>query len=70
MAYAGMLPLGGLLVGTVSQYIGAPNTIIAEGIAAILIAVIFLPFLRTDILKEKDKIKLMGLENPTVVING
>jgi MFS family permease len=70
MAVFGMQPLGGILIGTVSQYIGAPNTIIAEGIAAILIAVIFLPFLRTDILKEKDKIKLMGLENPTVVING
>ena len=54
MAFFGMQPLGGLLVGTVSQYIGAPNTILAQGIAAIVIAVLFLPFLRKDILKEKD----------------
>src|ERR1035437_1044169 len=69
MAFFGMQPLGGLLIGTVSQYIGAPDTIIAEGIAAIIIAVIFLPFLRADILKGKDKIKLIELEDPTVNSN-
>jgi MFS family permease len=69
MAVAGMQPLGGLLIGTVSQYIGAPNTIIAEGIAAVIIAVSFLPFLRKDILKEKDKIKLKELEDTTVSTN-
>jgi MFS family permease len=69
MAFFGMQPLGGLLIGTISQYIGAPNTILAIGIAAILIAVIFLPFLRKDILKGKDKIKLIELEDPTVNTN-
>jgi MFS family permease len=69
MAIAGMQPLGGLLIGTVSQYIGAPNTIIAEGIAAVVIAVSFLPFLRKDILKEKDKIKLIELGDTTVSTN-
>jgi MFS family permease len=63
MAFFGMQPLGGLLIGTVSQYIGAPNTILAEGIAALLIAILFLPFLRKDILKEKDKIKIVELED-------
>ncbi|MDQ2719929.1 MAG: MFS transporter [Bacteroidota bacterium] len=66
MAFFGMLPLGGLLVGTVSQYIGAPNTILAEGIAAVIIAVSFLPFLRKDMLRETDKIKLVELEDATV----
>ena len=66
MAYFGMLPLGGLLIGAVSQYIGAPNTILAEGVAAILIAILFLPFLRSDILKKEDKIKLVELEDPAV----
>ena len=47
MAFFGMQPLGKLLIGIVSQYIETPNTILAEGIAAILIAFIFLPFLRT-----------------------
>ncbi|MDP4150029.1 MAG: MFS transporter [Bacteroidota bacterium] len=41
MAYFGMQPLGSLLVGTVSQYIGAPNTILAEGLAALLIVGLF-----------------------------
>jgi MFS family permease len=69
MAITGMQPLGALLIGTVSQYIGAPNTIIAEGIAAVVIAVSFLPFLRKDILKEKDKIKLIVLGDTTVSTN-
>jgi MFS family permease len=64
MAFFGMQPLGGLLIGTLSQYMGAPNVILAEGIAGIGIAVFFLPFLRKDTLKEKDKIKLIELEDP------
>jgi len=67
MAYAGMLPLGGLLVGTVSQYIGAPNTIIAEGIIAIVIAIVFLSFLRKDLSKEKNKIMLPYFEYPPTI---
>ena len=67
MAVFGMQPLGGLLIGAVSQFVGAPDTILAEGIAAIIIAVLFLPFLRSDILKEEDKVKLTGLEDPTEI---
>ncbi|MDP4239689.1 MAG: MFS transporter [Bacteroidota bacterium] len=48
MAFFGMEPLGGLLIGTVSQYIGTPDTILIQGIASILIAIIFLPYLRKD----------------------
>ena len=69
MAFFGMQPLGGLLIGTVSQYIGAPNTILAEGIAAILIAAIFFPFLKKDLLKKKDKITLVELEDLSVDSN-
>jgi hypothetical protein len=42
---------------------------LAQGIAAIIIALLFLPFLRKDILKEKDKIKLIELDDPTVTVN-
>ncbi len=66
MAFFGMQPLGGLLIGTVSEYIGAPNTILAEGIVAILIAVIFLPFFRKNILKRKDEITLAKMEGAAV----
>ena len=69
MAFFGMQPLGGLLIGTVSQYIGAPDTILAEGIGAILIAVLFMPFLRNDPLKEEGKIKLLEFEDPSVNTN-
>jgi len=46
MAYFGMLPLGSLLTGVVSQHIGAPNAILAQGITALFIAALFYKFLR------------------------
>ncbi len=66
MAYFGMQPLGGLLVGFISQYVGAPDTLLGEGIAALIIGVSFLSFFRKDILKEKDRIKLVELEDASV----
>jgi len=45
MAYFGMQPLGSLLIGGVSQYIGAPATILLQGVAAILLVALFWPFL-------------------------
>ena len=69
MAFFGMQPMGGLLIGSVSQFIGAPNTILAEGMIVILITIIFSQFLRKDILKEEDKIKLIELEDPSFNTN-
>jgi MFS family permease len=46
MAFFGMQPLGGLIVGFVSQYIGVENTILAQGIIAIIIGTLHLRFLR------------------------
>jgi MFS family permease len=40
MAFFGMQPLGGLIVGSVSQWIGVQNTVLAEGIIAMLIGVL------------------------------
>jgi len=48
MAFFGMQPLGSLMIGTVSQYIGAPATIFSEGLAALLIALLFFRFLQKD----------------------
>lgn len=61
MAFFGMQPLGALLIGSVSQYIGTPNTILAEGIAAIVILIIFLPYLRKD-RKEKTAFRTTPVE--------
>ncbi len=45
MAAFGMLPLGSLVTGAVSQRIGAPVTLFCEGIIALVIALIFYNFL-------------------------
>jgi MFS family permease len=70
MAFFGMQPIGGLLTGAVSSWIGAPNTILAQGVAALLIAAVFFPFLRSDYLKERNRIKLIELEDPAAEANG
>ncbi|MGZ4037626.1 MAG: MFS transporter, partial [Bacteroidia bacterium] len=46
MAFFGMLPLGSLLIGAVSQGIGAPNAILCQGITALIIAAVFSGVLR------------------------
>ena len=45
MAIFGMMPLGSLLVGAVSEHIGAPATVLAQGIIAVIIAFAFIKFL-------------------------
>jgi MFS family permease len=45
MAYFGMQPLGSLLVGAISQSIGAPNTMLIEGLCAFGIVALFWSFL-------------------------
>jgi len=44
MAMFGMLPLGSLPVGAVSQKIGAPNNIICQGVIALIIVALFSKF--------------------------
>ena len=45
MAIFGMLPLGSVLVGAVSQHIGAPATVLGQGIIGLIIAIAFARFL-------------------------
>ncbi len=63
MAYFGMLPLGSLLVGYISQQIGAPDTILLQGITALIIAAVFFKFLRKKKLDQADKILEEEAEN-------
>ncbi|MDE3145133.1 MAG: MFS transporter [Bacteroidota bacterium] len=51
MAFFGMQPFGGLLIGSVSQKIGVENTLLAEGIIALLIGLLHVWFLQ----KHKNK---------------
>ncbi len=46
MAFFGMQPLGGLLIGFISQRIGVKNTVLAEGIIAIIIGILHVYFLQ------------------------
>jgi len=54
LAFFGMMPLGSLLLGAVSEKIGAPDAILCEGIAAIIISLTFSGFLRKDRLNRKE----------------
>jgi Arabinose efflux permease len=65
LAFFGMLPLGSLLIGTISQQIGAPNTLLCQGLIAIGIAIVFSSFLRKDKLNKR---KAKKLEEENVVM--
>jgi len=41
MAIFGMIPLGSLLVGAVSEHLGAPATVLGQGIVAFVVAMVF-----------------------------
>jgi MFS family permease len=66
MAFFGMQPVGGLLVGSTAEVIGAPLTIFIQGVLTLIIALVFFPFLRRDILLRKQKMKLKQLEEQAV----
>jgi MFS family permease len=51
MAFFGTQPLGGLLVGTISQWIGTPDTVLIQGIITLIIGVVLYRFLK----KEKER---------------
>ncbi|HTB52926.1 MAG TPA: MFS transporter [Ferruginibacter sp.] len=45
MAIFGMMPLGSLLVGAISQHIGAPATVLGQGVIGLVVALAFIRFL-------------------------
>jgi hypothetical protein len=60
MAFFGMQPLGGLLIGSLSRWIGTPDTMLAEGIFALLIGLLHFRFLRKNALKKQQPIPALG----------
>jgi len=58
LAFFGMMPMGSLLIGTISQQIGAPNTLLFQGMIAIIVVLVFSGFLRKDKLNKKNRQKL------------
>lgn len=53
MAYFGMLPLGSLMIGAISQQIGAANTMLGQGMIALVIAGIFYWYLQQTAKRQK-----------------
>lgn len=53
MAFFGMQPIGGLLVGLISKWIGTTDTLMGEGVAALLIGLLHWRYLRREKLKAK-----------------
>jgi MFS family permease len=51
MAFFGMQPLGGLLVGAISKWIGTTDTLMGEGIAALLIGLLHWRYLHKEKLR-------------------
>ena len=66
MGMFGMLPIGGLLVGAVSQQIGAPNALLCQGVIAIIIAAAFYRFLSKDKLNKEEIDEMKEVENTIV----
>ncbi len=54
MVLFGMQPLGGLLIGLVSQNMGVKNTVLAEGIIALLIGFLHFRFLKKNKMKKRN----------------
>jgi MFS family permease len=66
MAFFGMQPIGGLIVGAAAQAIGAPLTVLLQGLATLMIVLLFFPFLRRDILLRKQRMKLKQVEEQVI----
>ena len=58
MAFFGMQPLGGLIVGWLSKWIGAADTLTAQGGAALLLGLVHLRYLRKEKLKKEQDLIL------------
>lgn len=63
MAFFGMQPLGGLLIGTISQWVGTPDTVLIQGIITVLIGLLLLFFLRLN------KTKKLQLSEDVATVN-
>src|SRR6202000_3034725 len=67
MAFFGMQPLGGLLIGSLSKLIGTPDTMLAEGIFALLIGALHIRFLRKETLKKQQSLPALGQQSVQAV---
>jgi len=55
-----MQPLGGLVIGSISKWIGTPDTLLGEGVIAILVGLLHMRFLRKEKLKKQQPMPALG----------
>jgi MFS family permease len=55
MALSTMMPIGSLLIGAVSHYIGVQTTVLAEGIIALIITTFYGRYLKKEKLKKEEQ---------------
>ncbi len=67
MAFFGMQPLGGLLIGFISQYIGVQNTVLIEGVIAMFIGLLHVRFLKKNRMKKHENIPVLVDAEPVEV---
>ncbi len=58
MAFFGMQPLGGILIGFISKWIGTNDTLLGEGCAALLVGLLHWRHLRKEKLKQQQHLML------------
>ncbi len=58
MAFFGMQPLGGLLVGSISKWIGTTDTLMGQGCAALLLGLLHWRYLHKEKLKKQQNLIL------------
>ena len=68
MAFFGMQPLGGLFIGFISEHIGVKNTVLAEGLIALLIGLLHVRFLQKRKLKKVNAVASMDKQPAEVVL--
>ncbi len=68
MAFFGMQPLGGLLIGFISEHIGVKNTVMAQGIIALLIGALHVRFLQKRKPKQVNAVPTMERQPAEVVL--
>ena len=55
MVFAGALPMGSLLIGAVSHYIGVQATVLTAGIIALAVAMMYARYLRKQTLRQQEE---------------
>lgn len=64
MAFFGMQPLGGLLVGSISKWVGTTDTLMGEGIAALLVGFLHWRYLRKEKLNKGHELLITDEQHP------